>query len=79
MGLIFDPWRCVAFAKTLMKNDLVGHRFLVSEVIREVWMGLFFAFLLIGLPAAALIYDFRRGGDNSMFSQRAESQTKASE
>jgi hypothetical protein len=29
-------------------------------------MGLFFAFVLIGLPALALLYDFRKGGDNAM-------------
>ena len=29
-------------------------------------MGLFFAFVLIGLPALALLYDFRKGGDNAL-------------
>ena len=29
-------------------------------------MSLFFALVLIGLPAAALIYDFRKGGNNTM-------------
>lgn len=30
-------------------------------------MSLFFALVLIGLPAAALLYDFRRGGHSTMF------------
>jgi hypothetical protein len=29
-------------------------------------MSLFFALVLIGLPAAALLYDFRKGGQNTM-------------
>lgn len=28
-------------------------------------MSLFFALMLIGLPAAALVYDFRKGGINT--------------
>ncbi len=29
-------------------------------------MSLFFALVLIGLPAAALLYDFYKGGNNTM-------------
>ena len=29
-------------------------------------MGLFFAFLLIALPTAAMLYDFYKGGENTM-------------
>ena len=31
-------------------------------------MGLFFAFLLIALPTAAMLYDFYKGGENTMLS-----------
>jgi hypothetical protein len=40
-------------------------------------MGLFFAFLLIGLPAAALLYDFRKGGDNPMLAPQGVTSLKA--
>ena len=30
-------------------------------------MSLFFALMLIGLPAAALFYDFYKGGNNTAF------------
>lgn len=40
-------------------------------------MSLLFALVLIGLPAAALFYDFRKGGDNTMLMSGSASPQKA--
>jgi hypothetical protein len=40
-------------------------------------MGLFFAFLLIALPTAAMLYDFYKGGENTMLSPQPATPQRA--
>jgi hypothetical protein len=45
---------------------------------RETTMSLFFALMLIGLPAAALMYDFYKDGQNTMLTPQLVRSTFAS-
>lgn len=48
-----------------------------QQFVREKKMSLFFALILIGLPAAALFYDFYRGGNGTTFVPQGAARQKA--